>query len=38
MRIGELKLQVHGMIETLRKSKATQKIKNTEYIQVIDIA
>ena len=26
MRIGELKLQVHGMSETLGKIKATQKI------------
>ena len=25
MRIGELQLQLHGMIETLFKSKATQK-------------
>ena len=32
MRIGELKLQVQGMIETFGKSKATQKIKYTEYI------
>ena len=28
----------HGMIETLGKSKATQKIKYTKYILVIDAA
>ena len=38
MRIGELYLQVHGMIERLGKSKATQKIKYTKYILVIDAA
>ena len=38
MRIGELQLQVHGMIETLGKSKTIQKIKYTEYIHVIVVA
>ena len=35
MRIGELYLQVHSMIETLGKREATQKIKYTEYIHVV---
>ena len=37
MRIGELQLQVHGMIKIfgyLEKSKVTQKIKHTEYTLV----
>ena len=33
MRIGELKLQVHGMIKT-GKNKATQKIKYTEHARI----
>ena len=38
MQIEELYLQVHGMIETLGKSKATQKIKYTEYMHVLNVA
>ena len=33
-----VKLQVHGKIETSGKTRATQKIKYTEYIQVINVA
>ena len=38
MRIGDLKLQVYGIIETLGKSKATQEIKYTEYIHMSVVA
>ena len=31
-------LHVHGIVETLGKSKATQKIKFMEYIHVIVVA
>ena len=38
MRIGEMLLQVYGMIEIVGKIKAIHEITYAEYIHVIDVA